>query len=171
MGARRMMERTPVLNLNDVEYESWGRGSAFEAKLGAMATRLGAKKLGYRVVVLPPGKKAWPFHLHHVNEEMFFVLEGTGTLRFGERHYAVKPGDVICCPPGPGTAHQIVNTSQQDLKYLAVSTMEPAEVAEYPDSGKFAAMVGRAPGGDRSQRAFWVVAKTDAAVDYWEGEQ
>ncbi len=159
----------PILNVQDVEYQNWGNGGAFEARLGAVANRLGAKKLGYRVVWLPPGKKAWPFHLHHVNEEMFFILEGNGTLRFGDGQYPVKPGDVICCPPGAGTAHQIVNTSQSDLKYLAVSTMEPAEVAEYPDSGKFGAMASGAPGSDRSRRLFWV-ARKDAVVDYWDGE-
>jgi uncharacterized cupin superfamily protein len=164
------MEESPILNLADVEYSDWGNGGAFEAKLGAVANRLGAKKLGYRVVVLPPGKKAWPFHLHHVNEEMFFVIEGSGTLRFDERQYPVKAGDVICCPPGPGTAHQIVNTSDSELKYLAVSTMEATEVAEYPDSGKFGAMAGRLPGGAPSQGAFWLVANKKAAVDYWEGE-
>ncbi|MFI5396054.1 MAG: cupin domain-containing protein [Candidatus Binatia bacterium] len=164
------MEKSPILNLDDVEYTNWGIGGAFETKLGAVANRLGAKKLGYRVVALPPGRKAWPFHLHHVNEEMFFVLEGNGTLRFGDHQYPVKAGDVICCPPGPGTAHQIVNTSDSELKYLAVSTMEPAEVAEYPDSGKFGVMAGRPPGAAPSQAAFWLVARKDAAVDYWEGE-
>ena len=164
------MEKSPILNLADVEYSAWGNGGAFEAKLGAVAHQLGAKKLGYRVVVLPPGKKAWPFHLHHVNEEMFFVIEGSGTLRFDDRQYPVKAGDVICCPPGPRTAHQIVNTSDSELQYLAVSTMEVAEVAEYPDSGKFGAMAGRLPGGTPSQAAFWLVANKKAAVDYWDGE-
>jgi uncharacterized cupin superfamily protein len=165
----KRLETVPILNVQDVEYKEWGNGGAFEAKLGAVAGRLGAKKLGYRVVVLPPGKKAWPFHLHHVNEEMFYIIEGTGTLRSGDGRYPVRPGDVVCCPPGPGTAHQIINTSQSDLKYLAVSTMEPAEVAEYPDSGKFAAMAGSAPGGDRSRRIYWV-ARKDTTVDYWDGE-
>ena len=163
------MDKSPILNIQDVEYTDWGKGGAFEAKLGAVASRLGAKKLGYRVVVLPPSKKAWPFHLHHVNEEMFFILEGDGALRFGDQRHSIKAGDVICCPPGPGTAHQIVNTSDSELKYLAVSTMEQAEVAEYPDSGKFAAMAAAAPGGDRSRRIFWV-ARKDAVVDYWDGE-
>jgi hypothetical protein len=58
------MEKSPILNLADVEYTNWGIGGAFEAKLGAVANRLGAKKLGYRVVVLLPGKKAWPFQWH-----------------------------------------------------------------------------------------------------------
>lgn len=163
------MDRGPILNVQDVEYGGWGNGGGFEAQLGAVASRLGARKLGYRVVVLPPGKKAWPFHLHHVNEEMFFIIEGAGSLRFGDQRYSLRAGDVICCPAG-GMAHQIVNTSEHDLKYLAVSTMEPAEVAEYPDSGKFAAMAGRPPGGDRSQAAFWAVGRREAAVDYWDGE-
>ncbi len=159
----------PILNVEDVEYTEWSNGAGFEAKLGPVALRLGARKLGYRIVLLPPGKKAWPFHLHHINEEMFFVLEGTGTLRYGEHRHPIKAGDMICCPPGTGNAHQIINTSPGDLKYLAVSSMEPAEVAEYPDSGKFAAMAGGAPGGDRAHRRFWV-APQDAVVDYWEGE-
>jgi hypothetical protein len=48
--------------------------------------------------------------------------------------------------------------------------VEPAEVAEYPDSGKFGVMAGRPPGAAPSQGAFWLVARKDAAVDYWEGE-
>ncbi len=163
------MGKSPILNVSEVEYSTWGNGGAFEAKLGPVAERLGARKLGYRVVVLPPGKKAWPFHLHRINEEMFFILEGEGTLRFGEQRYRVKPGDVICCPPGPGTAHQIVNTSASELKYLAVSTMEPVEVAEYPDSAKVGVMT-RAPGGDVPPRTFRLVVKKDAGVDYWEDE-
>lgn len=94
----------------------------------------------------------------------------SGTLRFGDRQYPVRAGGVICCPPGPSTAHQIVNTADSELKYLAVSTVEPAEVAEYPDSGKFGVMAGRPPGAAPSQGAFWLVARKDAAVDYWEGE-
>ncbi len=163
------MEKPPILNVSEVEYSTWGNGGAFEAKLGPVGARLGARKLGYRVVVLPPGKKAWPFHLHRINEEMFFILEGEGTLRFGEERYPVKPGDVICCPPGPGTAHQIVNTSAAELKYLAVSTMEPVEVAEYPDSAKVGVMA-RSPDGDATPRTFRLVVKKEAGVDYWEGE-
>ncbi len=163
------MDKSPVLNLSDVEYTAWGNGGAFEAKLGAVGQRLGARKLGYRVVLLSPGKKAWPFHLHRINEEMFFILEGDGTLRFDGQQYPIRSGDVICCPPGLGTAHQIVNTSASDLKYLAVSTMEPVEVAEYPDSAKVGVMT-RPPGGDAAARTFRLVVKKDAGVDYWEDE-
>lgn len=66
----------PILNLDQVQLETQQQGEWFEAKLGAIGSRLGAQKLGYRLTVLPPGKKAFPFHNHHVNEEMFFILAG-----------------------------------------------------------------------------------------------
>ncbi|MBI2486139.1 MAG: cupin domain-containing protein [Deltaproteobacteria bacterium] len=105
---------------------------------------------------------------------MFFILEGTGTLRYADKYYPVKPGDVICCPPGPEAPHQLVNTSDKELKYLAVSTMEEPEVAEYPDTGKVGVMAGSPPGsgGDPSKRTVYLFnKKSSGGVDYyWEGE-
>jgi hypothetical protein len=50
----------------------------FSAQVGDVGRRLGAQKLGCNLTVVPPGKRAWPFHNHRVNEEMFVVLEGEG---------------------------------------------------------------------------------------------
>ena len=51
---------------------------------------------------------------------------------------AQKLGDIIACPPGgPETAHQILNTGNEELRYLAVSTKPSPEICDYPDSGKF----------------------------------
>ena len=52
----------------------------FVAKLGRIGAMIGASKLGCQLHVVPPGKKAYPRHAHHVNEEMFFVLSGEGSL-------------------------------------------------------------------------------------------
>ena len=164
------MSESPILNIDDVEYTDWGHGEQFQARLGAVATRLGAQKLGYRVVELPPGKCAWPFHAHHVNEEMFFVVEGSGTLRYGDDRFALNVGDIVCCPPKPQTAHQIINTSQAPLKYLAVSTMEEPEVAVYPDSDKFGVIAGAPPGVDPARRRFVFFGREQSKLDYWDGE-
>jgi uncharacterized cupin superfamily protein len=160
------MTTPPILNLDAVAYDEWARGDRYAARLGEIATRLGARKLGYRIVVLPPGKAAWPYHAHHVNEEMFFILEGAGTLRYRDVDHALRAGDVIACPPDPRGGHQIRNTSEADLRYLAVSTMEYPEIARYPDSGKFAAIDAPAQTADR----FAIWARESAAVDYWDGE-
>ncbi len=161
----------PILNIDEVEFEPHRHGSAYEALLGAVASRIGARRLGYRLTVLPPGKKAWPFHAHCGNEEMFFILEGKGSLRFGDRSHRIRAGDFIAAPPGgPEVAHQIVNDSSADLRYLCVSTMEEPDVAVYPDSGKFGVLAGSAPGGDKSRRTFTHVGKVADHVDYWSGE-
>ena len=120
---------------------------------------------------MPPGKKAWPYHAHHNNEEMFVVLAGTGTLRYGGAEHPVRSGDIVMCRAGgPETAHQLMNTGETDLRYLAISTMRGPDVTEYPDSGKFGVMVGAAPGGDKQRRRFQFCGRQDSAVDYWDGE-
>ncbi|MFP6687728.1 MAG: cupin domain-containing protein, partial [Alphaproteobacteria bacterium] len=82
---------------------------------GPVGQAIGAQKLGSRLVVVPPGKRAWQFHLHHANEEMFVILTGTGTLRYGEDRFPLREGDVVAAPPGTGKAHQIVNDSDSEL--------------------------------------------------------
>src|SRR5215212_7217161 len=114
----------PIINLDEVALERYAHGEKFETLDGPMGPAVGARQLGYSLNVLPPGKRAWPFHCHHVNEEMFLILEGSGVLRFGEREHPIRAGDVIAAPAGGReTAHQIINTSERDLRYLAISTM------------------------------------------------
>jgi len=109
----------PILNIADVELSPWGRGGpsgpglgqapeGFQARMGEIGARIGSRKLGYGLTALAPGKAAFPRHSHRVNEEMFFVLQGTGEAVVGDERHAIRPGDVIACPPGgPETAHQM----------------------------------------------------------------
>src|ERR1041385_7680477 len=135
----------PIINIADVPLEPRPPGMApkgeaadkYDAKMGFIGTRIGARKLGYNITAVPPGMRAFPCHNHRVNEEMFFILEGSGEVRIGDKTYALRQGDFLACPPGgPELAHQIVNTGTTELKYLAVSTMIYPEICEYPDSGK-----------------------------------
>lgn len=157
----------PFLNLDELDdYEASDDGP-FGEKYSVVSDKIGAQKLGYSVTIVPPGKKVCPFHNHRINEEMFLILEGTGTLRFGEQEYPLKPHDIIACPPGgPEVAHQIINTSDSDIKYLCLSTNEPYDICEYPDSNKMMAMVG-----GQGERKFRHIAKIEDAVDYYEGER
>ena len=98
----------PILNIADIELQS--RPAAFaatgaaadryDARMGFIALRLGAQRLGYNLTAVPAGKRAFPFHNHRVNEEMFFILEGAGEVRIGDAVYPIRSGDVIACPPG-----------------------------------------------------------------------
>jgi uncharacterized cupin superfamily protein len=160
----------PILNLDEVVLEHHAHGEKFEAGDGTIGSVVGAKQLGYSLAVVPPGKRAYPLHCHHINEEMFLVLQGRGIIRIGDREYPIRQGDVIAAPAGGReTAHQIINTSDEELRYLMVSTMIEAEVVEYPDSGKVAVRVG--PGGeDPTKRSFFYLGRPGTPTEYWEGE-
>lgn len=157
------------MNLDELEFSAFGKGDRFAAERAPVSTRIGASKLGYAVVRLDPGKRAWPYHSHHVNEEMFYVLEGEGTLRHADETYPIRAGDFICSPPDPQQPHQIVNTSGAPLSYIALSTLEATDVFLYPDSGKYGVWHGstRDPGAPDS---FVVFARKKTSVDYWDGE-
>ena len=113
----------PVVNIADVEFQQRQlavQGDAaqrYEARFARIGPRVGAKQLGYNITAVPPGKRAFPRHSHRVNEEMFFVLQGTGEVRIGTQTYALRAGDIVACPAGgPETAHQIVNTGDEELR-------------------------------------------------------
>ena len=131
------MPAKPVINIDDAVYADFGGGGRYQVQLAHLASQLGAQKLGYNLVKLAPGKVAWPFHFHHANEELFVILDGTGRVRYADQEYPLRAGDLICCPPGAAAAHQIINDSDEELRYLAISTQESPEVAEYPDTGKY----------------------------------
>ena len=159
-GVKRAIDAR-VVNVGDLELEHFEKGAAFGCDAVRIGPLVGAKDLGYSYDVVPPGKRSCPFHSHRGQEEMFFVVKGAGTLRYGAETRAIRAGDVICCPTGgPETAHQIINDSDAELAYLSVSTMTYPEVCEYPDSGKVMAF-GR---GVRH------VTRAADGVDYWEGE-
>ncbi len=150
-----------VVNVDDVALERFEQGGRFASDGARLGPLVGAKDLGCSYDVVPPGKCACPFHSHRAEEEMFFVVRGEGTLRYGGDTRKIRAGDVICCPTGgPETAHQIVNDSDAPLAYLSVSTRMPAEVCEYPDSGKVGAF---GPGLRHMTRA-------GDAIDYWTDE-
>ena len=154
-----------VVNIDELELEHFEKGAKFASDSARIGPRLGAKDLGYSYDVVPPGKISCPFHSHAAEEEMFFIVRGTGTLRYGSETRKVRAGDFICCPTGgPDTAHQLVNDSSEELAYISVSTMMPAEVCEYPDSKKIGAFGGRTPSRLKH------MTTNDSNVDYWKDE-
>ena len=154
-----------IRNFNELPLQRLQREPLYDAEGVRLARGTAASKLGASYDIIAPGKTACPYHLHHAQEEMFVVLEGSGTLRVAGERLPIKAGDVIFIPAGPEYPHQILNTSDQPLKYLSVSTMEQPEICEYPDSGKFLA-----EGSLASGRPFEVIDRKGASLDYWDGE-
>jgi uncharacterized cupin superfamily protein len=158
----------PIITPADLELEHWQEGTAFESRDTSFGARLGLKDLGIGYGEVPPGKAGCPFHNHHVEEELFVIVSGEGEYRFGPNRYPVKAGDVLGAPAGgPETAHHLINTGIEPLKYLSISTNAKAEIVEYPDSGKFLAKSRASSDG---KPAFRFVGRQESAVDYWDGE-
>ncbi len=113
---------------------------------------------------LPPGKKSFPFHLHHLTEEALYVVSGSCKVRSSEGLTEVSAGDWVGFPPGK--AHQLINDGTEPCVYLAMG-VNPAgvDVVEYPDSGKIAGSI-QLP---ETKKRF--IFKKDTEVGYFDGEK
>ena len=158
----------PVINIADVALTDSGKREKFVARIARIAPQIGSKGIGCTLTVIPPGKRAYPFHRHHVIDELFYVISGAGEYRYGKQTYPVRAGDVISAPAG-AEAHQLLNTGAEDLRFLAISTKPEVDVVDYPDSGKFAVAAG-IKNSDFSTATFKYLGRS-APADYWDGEE
>lgn len=154
----------PVARLSELPTETFDGDDKYGCEDAVLGDRLQLTALGAVYTTLPPGKSACPFHVHHAEDEMFVILEGSGSYRFGEAVYEIQAGDVLGAPIGGAEyAHKITNTGDAPLRYVAISSKAPIDVCEYPDSGKF--MV-RSDGKEQ----FTYVGRVENTLNYWEGE-
>lgn len=144
----------------EVEHGGYGvRGT----RVGAAA---GAREVGMTVYELDPGKRNMPYHAHFGIEEVVVVLRGTPTLRTPEGERELAEGEVVACPAGRGGAHQLINRGDAVARYLVLSSKAPADLIEYPDSGKISAQAGE---WGTPEAASYMLA-TDAQLGYFERE-
>ena len=159
-----------IVNIKNIDWISEEHGDfAYQGKW--LAEAAGSEKLGASLYKLMPGKKCFPYHFHHGNEEAVYILQGTGTLRMNNEMIAIGEGDYMAFPVGPEYAHQIINTSEQPLIFLCFSTMQHPDVVEYPDSNKVGVTAGVAPGGDYDKALLRARFRKQDAVDYFDGEK
>jgi uncharacterized cupin superfamily protein len=156
-----------VVNLDKVSLQSDSMGTRFATQYAEIGTALGLRGLGATYYIVPPGKTAMPFHRHHITDEMFLILSGSGEYRLGDERIPVRAGDCLGAPAA-GSAHQLLNTGSEPLRYLALSNNTNAEVIEYPDSGRIRVDVG-ATGFHRYDGTFKDGGKL-TPLGYWEGE-
>lgn len=157
----------PVINIEELPLAERGNGKTFAVKWGRASAALGLQALGCAVHVVPPGKRAFPFHRHHVMDELFFIVSGSGEYRFGEQTFPLRAGDLVSAPAG-GSAHQIINTGSEELRYLGISSMSGVDVVEYPDSRKVAMAAGVKNADFKT--ATYVGLGRLAPADYYDGE-
>ena len=74
------------------------------------------------IVVIRP-THASPRHRHDDMEQIFYVLEGKGTVIIGDdkKEFPIKPGDVVRVPMM--TYHSVRTEGNENLKYLCVDCL------------------------------------------------
>lgn len=120
------------VNLDELTAEPFSDvDDRYEGQSAEIGFLIGARKLGYQLTTLPPGKRFCPLHAHAAEEEMFLVWEGEPTVRTTRGSYKCRRGDVISFPVGDRGAHHLINESGAPCKVLMLGTVEPNEVAYY----------------------------------------
>jgi uncharacterized cupin superfamily protein len=92
----------------------------------------GLTQFGAFVEELPPGSSSGHRHWHEAEDEMIYVLSGTGVL-VEDQETPLAPGEVACWPKGTPIGHRIDNRSDQPLRYLVIGTRLPDDVIHYAD--------------------------------------
>lgn len=96
-----------------------------------------ATKCRANFVEVEPGNYAYGYHYHEANEEVFYIISGTGIIRTINGDIHVKAGDAIGFPTGEKGAHVIRNESKSEkLVYIDFGTSVLPEVVHLPDFNK-----------------------------------
>ncbi|HVM16898.1 MAG TPA: cupin domain-containing protein [Gaiellaceae bacterium] len=151
-----------IVNLFALDCDEGMEHEGFRIRETQVGDRIGSELLGGSLYDVDPGKKLWPYHLHHANEEWLLVLRGRPTLRTPDGERELQEGDVACFPRGPAGAHQVRNDTAEPVRLLMLSSRIVPEIVEYPDSGKVA--LADAKGGRLS------LTRYGEPAQYWDGE-
>jgi uncharacterized cupin superfamily protein len=94
------------------------------------------------------------------------VLSGRPSLRTPDGWRELEQGEVVAFLRGEAGGHQLVNRTEQTVRFLAFSTSGEPDVVMYPDSGKVGAFE-RLPEGGGLRTMF----RLGDVVDYYDGER
>jgi len=158
-----------VANVFEPDFDQELDRAPFRWRRARIGRQIGAQKLGASLYEVPPGAAMFPLHVHHANEELIVVLDGTLHMRTLDDERELPNGEVVACLPGKGGAHRVENRSDRPARVLVLSTMTGPELNEYPDTGRVWARTS-APGVDPYDQTVQSVGPPSQSVDPFEGE-
>lgn len=135
LGGINLKELT-IKNIQTVTGEKLGQnGNEFTVKPVVSGDE--ATKCRVNFVEVEPGNFAFGFHYHECEEEVFYIISGTGAVRTAKGEQTVRAGEVIAFPAGPDGAHVIRNGSNSEkLVYIDFGTCCLPEIVHFPDINK-----------------------------------
>jgi uncharacterized cupin superfamily protein len=144
------------VNLNEPDFDEAREVEGFRARRARIGRQLGSEQLGISYWELPAGQAAYPYHWHVTEEELLVVMKGAPSLRTPEGWRELEEGEVVAFPRSEEGGHQLVNRTDDMVRFLAFSTPTGPGIVMYPDSGKVGADGHRFRLSDE--------------VDYYDGE-
>jgi uncharacterized cupin superfamily protein len=138
--------RMRKINIKDIRELTWsspkgkfaGFGKQVSEELGRdpTSTNLGARHpFDLEILRIPPGKSAYPYHLHSAQWEMYHIISGKGIVRDKDGTTAIEPGDAFIF--GPDQPHQLSNDGPEDLVLYVIADNPTGESSYFPDSKKW----------------------------------
>ena len=117
-------------------YARGGDPAPFTAGTAEVSRELGARKLFCAVAELRCGQHYHPYHWHTAQEELFFVISGTPSIRVPHGTFTLRSGDVMAFPTGASGAHRLFNDADKVARVLLVANHDPNDMCYYPDTRK-----------------------------------
>jgi uncharacterized cupin superfamily protein len=121
-----------VIHWDDVRDHPVRQGE-LDATFAYLGVAAGTVRMGMRRERISSGKRALPPHVHTAEEEIFYVLGGSGVSWQDGLTHEVSAGDCQLHLPGAG-AHALI-AGADGLDVLACGDRRPSEVAYLPRAG------------------------------------
>jgi uncharacterized cupin superfamily protein len=154
-----------MTNFLEPEFDEPREHDGFRCLRARLGRQAGSRRLGASLFAVPPGEAAYPYHWHMGEEELVLVVEGAPLLRVPSGERRLERGEVVSFPRGEEGAHQLVNDTGEEVRFLAISEQGDPDIVMYPDSGKLGAFERRPQGG-----GLFKLFRVDDEVGYWDGE-
>jgi uncharacterized cupin superfamily protein len=122
-----------ISHWDDVPWKAHEHGELrFERqRLSRARGRAGATLSRYRI---PPGARSMPQHVHVDEEELFFVLAGSGVSWQGDAVHEVRAGDLVVYL-ADGEPHTLVASRGEPLEVLAYASGSHTQLTLLPRAG------------------------------------
>ena len=112
---RRLLEK--MANMPWKEYPGHFGGALSKELAGPETT--GSSRVDFRISRYAPAAYVGE-HVHKVQEQVYYVLEGEGILTLDDTKNLMRPHDYVYVPPG--VRHSFTNTGTQGLVFLVITT-------------------------------------------------
>lgn len=117
---------------NVAALEAVGPQAREDGEIRRLGSAAGSRLAGLNHVTAAPGVRVTAPHVHALEEELFYVLAGSGELALGDATHALRTGDVVARPPGTGVPHALT-AGDDGLTYLVYGTRVPGDSVFFPE--------------------------------------